>query len=329
MRRRTQLAWLSMVLAACAGAAPEPGPGEGHPDEAINAPVDREAPASEAAAPVASEPVVSEPTAPPSEFRTCPSEVPDGMACIPGARFVRGSDTSEENQRPAAEVAVSTFLLDTHEVNNANYRACVEAGPCRRLTHFPDYMSAEQPAVGMRWVDADAYCTFRGKRLPTEAEWERAAHGDLTGGAYWWGDDDSDPCARAIVRTAAGRGCGTGVTWAPGSRPPGPFGLYDMVGNVWEWVADHYSWCFAGCARECGDACLGRDPRGACGDPHAECPQALGHRTVRGGSWWYGIERATATSRRGIPGENPNPHRFGFRCAADLDSAGRSAIVAP
>lgn len=244
-------------------------------------------------------------------------DLPSGMVCVPGASYVRGSDDGPENERPAGQVTVSTFLLDTHEVDNAHYRECVEAGECRRLVRFPGYMSSEQPAVGMRWVDADSYCRWRGKRLPTEAEWERAARGDTTT-RFWWGDEEGEPCEHAIVRTREGRGCGTGVTFPPGSRPPGPFGLYDMAGNVWEWVADHYSWCYRGCGRECGDACFGTDPQGRCGDPHAECPESLGHRTVRGGSWWYFMDRSTVTGRRGIPGENPNPHRFGFRCARSV-----------
>src|SRR5690606_34177508 len=119
----------------------------------------------------------------------------------------------------------------------------------------------------------------------------------------------------------AGRGCGTGVTWPVGSRPPGPWGLYDMAGNVWEWVADHHSRCYRGCRRECGAACEGANPRGLCGDPHAPCPEALGQRTVRGGSWWHGVEHASASHRRGVPGANPNPHRFGFRCARDVEPA--------
>jgi len=248
----------------------------------------------------------------------CPSELPDGMACVPGGTFTRGDAEGPDNERPAAPITISTFLLDTHEVDNARYRECVEAGVCQRLMPFRGYMGTRQPAVGMRWQDADAYCRWRGKRLPTEAEFERAARGpDET--RYPWGDEIPDePCSMAIVRIAEGRGCGTGVTWDVGSRPVGPYGLYDMSGNVWEWVADHYSWCYRGCGRECGDDCFVDDPQGRCGDPHAECPESLGHRTVRGGSWWYTIDRATTTARRGVPGENPNPHRFGFRCALDV-----------
>lgn len=252
----------------------------------------------------------------PSE-RPCPAVIPEGMACVPGGSFVRGSDDGPPEERPAERVSVSTFLMDTHEVTNAHYRECVDARVCRRSMPFRGYMDAAQPALAMRWEDADAYCAWRDKRLPTEAEWERAASGEADT-RFPWGDEDDDPCARAIVRVSRGRGCGREVTWPVGSLPPGPYGLYDMAGNAWEWVADHHARCYRGCNRECGDACSGRDPRGLCGDPHAPCPEALGQRTVRGGSWWYDIDRATVSARRGVPGANPNPHRFGFRCARDV-----------
>ena len=282
---------------------------------------------------VASEPepevVTEEPssTDEPSAASGCPEPLPENMACIPGGVITRGTDDGPENERPAAQVRISPFLMDLYEVDNAHYRECVEARVCRRQMHFPGYMGSTQPAVAMRWQDADAYCAWRGKRLPTEAEFERAASGPDEH-TYPWGEEVDVPCERAVVRTAAGRGCGTGVTWPVGSRPVGPWGLYDMSGNVWEWVSDHYSWCYRGCGRECGDDCFVDDPQGRCGDSHAECPQSLGHRTVRGGSWWYTIDRATTTARRGIPGENPNPHRFGFRCAVSASAAGDVVGVA-
>ncbi len=248
----------------------------------------------------------------------CPSAgIPEDMACVPGGTFVRGSDDGPELERPAGEVFVSTFLMDTHEVTNARYRECVEAGPCRAPMRYRGYGADDQPVVAMRWADADAYCQWRGRRLPTEAEWERAASGP-NDTRYAWGDEVGDPCEHAIVRVREGRGCGRGTTWPVGSRPPNAWGIYDLAGNAWEWIADHHSRCYRGCSRECGDACFGDDPRGMCGDPHAPCPEALGQRTVRGGSWWFSIERATTTHRRGVPGENPTWHRFGFRCARDL-----------
>ena len=309
---RRALAPLFVVLVACAGPSEPRSRAQGDVEPEPGA-VDPTGPAP--AADTEPEPVsVPDPEPDPASSSGCPSAIPEGMACVPGGAFVRGDDDGPQNERPAAEIRVSTFLLDTHEVQNAQYRECVDADVCQRLTHFPGYMGATQPAVGMRWADADAYCGWRGRRLPTEAEWERAARGP-EGTSYPWGDEVGVPCEMAIVRVREGRGCGTGTTWPVGSRPVGPWGLYDMSGNAWEWVADHASACYRGCARECGDACFGDDPQGRCGDPHAACPQALGQRIVRGGSWWYTIDRATTTSRRSVPALNPNPHRFGFRCA--------------
>ena len=251
--------------------------------------------------------------APPPSFAPCPATVPAGMVCIPGGTFVRG-DAEEEHAGPAESVSVSTFFLDVHEVTNAEWNACREAGECRRLTRFRGYLGDAQPAVAMRWDEAVAFCARRGARLPTEAEWERAASGPEDT-RYPWGDAPGSGCDNAIVRIRAGRGCGTDVTAAVMSRPAFGFGLFDMAGNVYEWVEDSYSPCYRGCEHECGDACSGLDPRGPCGGPAGcETPHL---RVVRGGAWWWDIDRATVTARRGVPADNPNPHRFGFRCAAD------------
>lgn len=270
---------------------------------------------------------LSEPAATAPRARPCPRQTPQGMACVLGGRFLRGSDEGPENERPAAPVFVQTFLMDRKEVTNRQYRACVEARVCRRSVRFRGYMGRAQPAVAMRWQDADAYCRHHGKRLPTEAEWERAASG-VRDTRFPWGTERARPCERAVVRTRAGRGCGREATWPVGSRAPGHFGLYDMAGNVWEWVSDHYSWCYQGCRRACGADCAGNNPKGPCGGGDRACPKALGHHVVRGGSWWYRIDRARTSARRGIPGDNPNPHRFGFRCARDLPGGGPPAAQA-
>lgn len=301
--------WVALLLTACGGQPERTTPGEQNPAPAATDPVDSEPPAPPTPEAVAQAREVQD---------ACPVSIPEDMACIPGGEFVRGSDDGPDNERPAEQVSVSTFLLETREVTNARYTECVTSGECQRLVPFRGYMSAQQPAVGMRWQDADAFCRRLGRRLPTEAEWEFAASGPEHH-RYPWGDEVPDrPCDAAIVRIHAGRGCGRETTWPVGSRPAGPYGLYDMAGNVWEWVADHYSWCFDGCARACGADCRGLDPQGPCGGPSEPCPASLGHRTVRGGSWWYRIERATTTGRRGVPGDNPNPHRFGFRCAKSV-----------
>ena len=255
-------------------------------------------------------------------FAPCPTTLPEGMACIPGGSFTRGANDDEANARPAEPITISTFLIDTREVTNAQWTECVSARQCRRLVPFRGYGTPQQPAVGMRWDEAVAFCARRGARLPSEAEWERAASGPSDTRYPWGNDAPSEPCASAVVRIhgggeARGRGCGTGTTLPVASRPAGAYGLYDMSGNVWEWTQDVYTECYRGCARECGDLCSGTDPRGLCGGA-AECPASRGLRVVRGGSWWHHVDRAEVHDRRGVPAANPNPHRFGFRCADDL-----------
>lgn len=236
---------------------------------------------------------------------------PPEMACIPAGSFLRGSER-EPNERPIERVVVSAFWMDRHEVTNASYAECVAAGACQRAFPYRAFRAADQPVVAMDWADADAYCRFRGKRLPTEAEWERAARGpDAT--TFPWGDDRPRDCSRAHVRDVRGPGCGADTTLPVGALPAGHFGLFDMAGNVDEWVADWYSPCYRGCANECGDACAGTDPRGPC----EGAPSCTGRRlrVVRGGSWWWPLEHATGTYRRGKPPVNVVHHRYGFRCA--------------
>ncbi|MBX3275200.1 MAG: SUMF1/EgtB/PvdO family nonheme iron enzyme [Sandaracinaceae bacterium] len=247
----------------------------------------------------------------------CPPRAawPDGMVCVPGGTFAIGSADGQPDERAPGEVTLRAFYLDVYEVTNEAYRACMEAGACPRHARYRAFLGARQPVVGVSWPGAVAFCAWAGKRLPTDAEFERAARGP-DGTRYPWGDDADEPCAHAVVRTRAGAGCGTDVTADVGSRPPGHFGVHDLAGNVHEWVQDRYAPCLRGCARECGDACFGADPRGPCGDA-AECP---GHplRSIRGGSWYWPLERARGAARRGAHPANTAGHRFGMRCARDV-----------
>lgn len=240
------------------------------------------------------------------------------MACVLGGYFARGSDDAAPDERPRAEVFVDSFLMDRYEVKNRDYARCIAAQHCKRPRPFEGYLDPDQPIVAVSWFDAVAYCKTADKRLPTEAEFERAASG-VEGTRFAWGNDPAGSgCDEAIIKTTRGKGCGAGTTWHVGSRPAGHFGLFDISGNVWEWVADWYSPCYDGCENACGKACSGENPHGPC-DGALECP---GHtlRGVRGGSWWYPLERARAAARRGSEPANLGPHRFGFRCARDLDA---------
>ncbi len=176
--------------------------------------------------------------------------LPDDMLPVPGGTFSMGADgVGERDEQPAHSVTVSGFLLDTTEVTNGKYLECVGAGACKpyrddvaRGFHAgPEagFRGAQQPVVGVSWFDASAYCAFRGKRLPREAEWERAARGD-DGRKYAWGNGAPDPEHLACF----GRKVGTsGATTMPVASYPlgrGPYGHFDLTGNVWEWTADIY-----------------------------------------------------------------------------------------
>lgn len=313
MRRLGLVCLLFCQFGCQSEAAPQAASRTGSPESAP-APERIEEPAVE-------EPVVEEP--PPTEERieegACPpeSEWPDGMVCVPGGSFTLGTADGDPDDGPPGAATVSTFFYDRFEVDNAHYEACLAAGACPMNRRYRHFRSARQPLVGVSWYGARDYCAWVGRRLPTDAEFEYAARGpDST--VFPWGDATDSPCENAVVKTRAGEGCGTEVTAEVGSRAPGYFGIHDLAGNVHEWTADHWAPCLRGCARECGDACFGQDPRGPC-DGAEDCP---GHplRSVRGGSWYWPLDDARGAARRGAVPENEGGHRFGFRCARDLEA---------
>ncbi len=246
---------------------------------------------------------------------------PAGLACVAAGPFYRGSDKGPKNERPLASVWMQTYYMDVYEVTYGDYQACVKQKKCKR-SHpaYNDYDRPKQPMVGMSWYDAVQYCQFRGKHLPTEAEWEKAARGP-DGKTHPWGDEPAD-CTRAVIMDKTGRGCGTpkkppnpekGRTLEVGARPAGVYGLFDMSGNAWEWVADWYTPDYAAC----GKACAGPDPKGPCGGKEL-CP-GRDQKIVRGGSWYWPPKYATAMWRRPHFPINKPYHHFGFRCAASID----------
>ncbi len=245
---------------------------------------------------------------------------PRGMACIPGGPFLRGSDDGPKDTRPSATVWVQTFYMDLFEVTYGDYQACVKSGKCPPAgPNYGDFNRSRQPITGVSWYDAVVYCRAHGKRLPTEAEWEKAARGP-DGRTYPWGNEHAT-CERAVFKDRRGRSCGVpkkgkrpdkGRPLEVGSKPPQIYGLYDMAGNSWEWVFDWYSRSY----QQCGTDCLGTDPKGPCKGEES-CP---GHRrrVVRGGSWYWEAAKMTAFYRRAHVPSNSPFHHFGFRCAAGV-----------
>ena len=166
---------------------------------------------------------------------------------IPGGPFTQGSTRGDEDERPARKVTLKAFAIDRTEVTRADYAACVAAKRCKAAQEpaapTGDPKLPKLPVTGVDWNDAQAYCRFAGARLPTEAEWEKAARGE-DGREYPWGNDAD--CARGNWGSFEGEGpCADKNPGRPvpvGQYPSGasPYGVLDLGGNVWEWVADKY-----------------------------------------------------------------------------------------
>lgn len=177
-----------------------------------------------------------------------PPEPPEDMARIPAGPFTMGADSGgEQDEHPAHVVTLEAYWLDKTEVTNAAYRACMDAKVCRPYKAGPwatygadrQFRGDQQPVVGVSWDDAKTFCEWKGKRLPREAEWEKAARGPGPGGGaedrtFPWGNDSPDSKKHGVW--------GRQVTEAVGSYPQGagPYGNLDMAGNVWEWMEDYY-----------------------------------------------------------------------------------------
>jgi len=175
------------------------------------------------------------------------------MVYVPAGEFLMGSSDADDeayaNEKPQHTVYLDAFWIDRTEVTNSQYRKCVEAGACPepRCWMYGDYNGPGQPVVCVTWDDARAYAAWAGGRLPTEAEWEKAARG-TDGRIYPWGDEFDGSRLNYCDRNCAGDRKDTGAddgyaVMAPvGSYPAGasPYGALDMAGNVWEWVADRH-----------------------------------------------------------------------------------------
>lgn len=326
----------AVSLAGCS--APSPAP------VAASQPVEPTSKPLESAAITPTRPNTSNPPTPTSQTPasaahgdTWRSPV-DGMlmAYIPAGAFQMGSEAGDPDEMPVHTVYLDAFWMDITEVTNAMYAQFVEEtkyqtaaekegggwvmdletgqwhyteganwrrpqGPSSNLEGLRDH-----PVVMVSWDDAQAYCAWAERRLPTEAEWEKAARGS-DGRTYPWGEQDLDgslanfaDCNLAVdwADTMANDGCQ--FTAPVGSYPLGasPYGLLDMAGNVWEWVWDWYDESF-----------YQNSP-----DDNPTGPTSGEQRLLRGGSWANGSVNLQAANRsRGDSGSPGND--YGFRCA--------------
>lgn len=222
------------------------------------------------------------------------------MALVPAGDFLMGSANSDpdagENEKPQRSVYLDAFYIDVNEVTNALYATCVAQGGCPQkpecLFYYNDPAYANHPVVCVDWEQANTYCKWRDSRLPSEAEWEKAARG-TDGRLYPWGNN-APTCSLANYS-----GC-VGDTRVVGSYPSGggPYGVFDMAGNVWEWVQDWYS-------HTTYVNPLLRNPTG---------PGSGTVRALRGGSRTDHAWSMRTTNRNGLdPGTRNNT--IGFRCA--------------
>jgi len=242
---------------------------------------------------------------------------PEVMVHVPAGEFLMGSNEgdpdAEDDEHPQHTVYVGEFWIDKTEVTNAQYRKCVETGACRAPTTYDygdptysDSSKADHPVVCVSWQDATTYCEWAGKRLPTEAEWEKAARG-TDGRKYPWGNSfDGSKVNFCDVNCGldwkdSGADDGYQRTAPVGSYPEGasPYGALDMAGNVWEWCQDWYDEDYYASSPQ-------RDPQG---------PSSGGSRAIRGGSWCFNEWSVRAALRLRVAPDFLN-YDLGFRCVS-------------
>ncbi len=240
------------------------------------------------------------------------------MRLVPAGQFIMGSKAEEayakcppspdcwfDDEIPPHTISLDAFYIDTYEITNALFSACVEAGACdlprntnsnMRDTYYENSGFDDYPVIYVDWNMAKNYCEWRGAELPTEAQWEKAARG-MDANLYSWGQEID--CDRANYSECVGD------TSQVGNYETGisPYGIYDMAGNVWEWVADWYDAAYYANSPS-------SNPQGPATSPE-------NYRTVRGGSWFDSDFLVRASYRNEFPPETIE-NNIGFRCARSL-----------
>jgi formylglycine-generating enzyme required for sulfatase activity len=258
------------------------------------------------------------------------------MSMIPGATLQMGINVSEtkrlqeffkikgtrlfEAEIPKHTVMVDGFYMDRHLVTNSQFKKFIEANPFWRPARIPSHLHngnylrhwkaknipldrENHPVVNVSWYAAVAYCRWAGKRLPTEAEWEHAARGKLSG-LFPWGDEPVD------TSRANYSGSAIGTTTAVGSYPANGYGLFDMAGNVWEYLADKWEPYTADALSNPvagGDFFLYGD----------SFLRIKSRRMIRGGSWGGAPVNLWVEYRDSHPPEGAKDF-VGFRCVKSL-----------
>ncbi len=231
------------------------------------------------------------------------------MLLIPKGEFLMGSNDADDDQKPAHKVYLDAFYIDKYEVTTSRYAKFLETTGSAPPPYWEEAMrveNRERPVIGVDWSNAATYCRWAGKRLPTEAEWEKAARG-TDGRIYPWGSElptrlhanfgkrdwEYPPIYTMLVQV--------------GQLEDGksPYGVYDMAGNVWEWVADWYDWS------------IGSEPSGyyrISPERNPTGPSTGTLKVLRGGSWSHS-PRLLHSAHRGANLPSTRYAYIGFRCA--------------
>jgi len=246
----------------------------------------------------------------PVEEKVREPAVSSDMVLIPAGEFLMGSTDGDLDEKPVHNVYLDAYYLDKHEVTHTqfceflNEKGNQEEGGEKWLgivdsdcpieykngKYQPKPAYGDHPVVEVSWYAARAYAEWAGKRLPTEAEWEKAARGGLVGKTYPWGDS-IDP-SRANYEENVGHSIPVG------SYPPNGYGLYDMAGNVWEWCSDWYSENYY-------ETSPAENPQG---------PNKASYRVRRGGGW-RNLARGVRCADRFSCNPVGTRSALGFRCA--------------
>lgn len=270
--------------------------------------------------------VTEPPDQPPADL----PPAPDGMVAIPAGNFQMGCVPNDYYDCPTHELPLHTVYLDSYyidiyEVTNSQYAQCVAAGACEppvshiwdqqliyNDSHYDDPQFTNYPVTLVSWFDANNYCTWAGKSLPSEAQWEKAARGSSDTRIFPWGNTPPD-CSFLNFYDEGGAGyCGTNLngvsTAAVGSHPQGasPYGLMDMAGNVSEWVLDG----------PVGYGYYGYEPDAWPANPIAGNGVDDVDKVTRGGNW-NASAYLSSVSYRHVVGIGGKHNIAGFRCVSN------------
>lgn len=232
-------------------------------------------------------------------------DAPNEMIKIPAGEFIMGTDERLSDEGPQHTVFLKEYLIDKYEVTNLQYKKFIDATRRKSPSHFenrtyPDG-KADHPVTFVSWDDANAYCAWAGKRLPTDEEWEKAARG-TDGRTFPWGDKFELDKANMPLRWRELNQ--DGDTTPVGAFPAGvsPYGVFDMSGNVWEWTSSWYE-AYPGNTRQSEN--YGKT-----------------YKTLKGGSWWdcsfYKCGISAPSFNRSFFITGTKNKSFGFRCAKDV-----------